>query len=448
MGAIDKNELLAAVARAGVVGAGGAGFPTAVKLAATPEVVIVNGAECEPLLKVDQQLAELRAGELVRALETVVASLGAKSGILAFKEKYKGALAALAQEIKGKPNLSIRTLGNSYPMGDEQVLVYEVLGRVVPEGGLPLACGALVINVESLLNVFDAYHNGAPVTQKYLTVTGSVKNPATFKVPVGIAMAEVVAAAGGATVPDPVIINGGPMMGKLEESLTNPVTKITKGLIVLPRNHPRAEAKRRGLSQMMRIAKTSCCHCAYCTELCPRYLLGHNLHPDTIMRLASYGQTGEGAQRAGQVFLCCECGLCEQACVMGLQPWRLNHELKGRLGPEVARLFKKDPAPKANRFRELRGYPIPKLVQKLGLAQYDSLKAPLKDFPAKPTLLKLALKQHLGAPSQPIVSVGERVQVGQTIAETPQGATGATVHASLPGRVESIDATHITIAAD
>ncbi|MDR0356744.1 MAG: SLBB domain-containing protein, partial [Deltaproteobacteria bacterium] len=377
---MDKAELISRVAQAGVVGAGGAGFPAALKLAASPEYVLVNGAECEPLLKVDQQLAEQKARELTLALSMVVSAVGAKKGILAFKEKYHGAVEALSQEIKDKPELSVRPLGNYYPMGDEQVLVYEVLGRIVPEGGLPLACGALVMNVESLLNVYAAAVNQTPVTEKYLTVTGAVRNPATFRAPIGASIEELVQNAGGATAPDPVVINGGPMMGKLELDFGAPITKTTKGLIVLPGNHPRALAKKRQLNQMLRTARTACCHCSFCTELCPRYLLGHRLNPDKIMRLASYGHTGEPPEKAAQVFLCCECGLCEMACVMDLQPWRLNHELKGQLGPTAAKALDKKAPTEVNRFREMRRYPIPKLVERLSLGAYDRLKAPLAEM--------------------------------------------------------------------
>jgi Na+-translocating ferredoxin:NAD+ oxidoreductase RnfC subunit len=445
---MDKSEIIGAVAAAGVVGAGGAGFPTAVKLASSPEYVLVNGAECEPLLKVDQQLAEARAPDLARALDLVVSALGAKAGVLALKEKYHGAVEALEKEIKGRPALSVRTLGNYYPMGDEQVLVYEVLGRIVPEGGIPLACGALVMNVESLINVLEAAEAHKPVTHKHLTVTGAVANPATYLVPVGISMAEAIGAAGGAEVPDPVVISGGPMMGKLEEDLMAPVTKTTKGLIVLPKDHPLASSKRRSLEQMMRTARTACCHCMYCTELCPRYLLGHDLSPDKIMRLASYGRTGEPSERAGQVFLCCECGLCEQACVMGLQPWRLNRELKGRLGPDAAKRLKKSSPASVNRFRSMRRYPIPKLIQKLSLSPFDRLSAPLSVYERAPGSVRLLLKQHLGPPSRPAVEVGAEVKLGQPVATPPEGAAGgAVIHSSINGRVKSIDQTSITITA-
>jgi Na+-translocating ferredoxin:NAD+ oxidoreductase RnfC subunit len=164
------------------------------------------------------------------------------------------------------------------------------------------------------------------------------------------------------------------------------------------------------------------------------------------MRLASYGHTGEEPSRSGEVFLCCECGLCEQACVMGLQPWRLNHELKTRLGPAVAKEFKKA-APKAtNSFRELRRYPIPRLVQKLGLSDYEGLKAPLVPYPDSPKEVRLLLKQHLGAPCQPTVALGDTVNVGDLVAKPAQGAMGAAIHASIKGRIAKIENDSITIA--
>jgi Na+-translocating ferredoxin:NAD+ oxidoreductase RnfC subunit len=444
---MDQASIIELVESAGVVGAGGAGFPAAVKLKANPEFILVNGAECEPLLKVDQQLAKTEAPKLAQALDILVEALGAKEGVFALKEKYQGALKALSREISARPRLSTRALGNYYPMGDEQVLVYEVLGRIVPEGDLPLACGALVINVETLLNIAASIFGEGPVTAKYLTVTGEVKNPATFLAPVGAAISDLVAAAGGATVPDPVAINGGPMMGKLETDFSAPVTKTTKGLIVLSSSHPRANSKALSMASMMRTARTACCHCMYCTELCPRYLLGHRLHPDKVMRIASYGHMGEPPSQCGEAFLCCECGLCEQACVMGLQPWRLNRELKMSLGPEIRDGFKKEAPSAANRFRELRRYPIPRLIQKLGLGAYESIKAPLAPYPGLPKKVKLMLKQHLGAPSSPVVGVGDKVATGQLVASPPKGALGANIHASIEGVVRDVSEKAVTIEA-
>jgi Na+-translocating ferredoxin:NAD+ oxidoreductase RnfC subunit len=445
---MNKAEVLKRVRRAGVVGAGGAGFPTAVKLAAEPEYILINGAECEPLLKVDQALIEAQAAVLLSALSALVEATGAREGLFATKEHYHGAVAALNRELPAFPGLRLVTLGNYYPLGDEQVLVYEILNRIVPEGGLPLARGVLVLNVESLMNVGLALAEERPVLEKYVTVTGAVREPATFKVPLGLTCAELVAAAGGATADDPVFISGGPMMGRLENDFQAPVTKTTKGLIVLARGHPWARAKSRALPEMMRLARAACCHCLHCTELCPRRLLGHNIHPDKLMRLAAYDPACENTAAATQAFLCCECGLCELACVMGLQPWRLNRELKKRLGElGVKNPHRGEPAA-VNPFRAWRQYPISKLVRLTGLSEYERLAAPLKDYPGQVTAVRLPLKQHLGDPGRPSVKLGESVARGQLVAAPAEGAIGANIHASIAGRVVDLDQTSLVIRKD
>lgn len=442
------DNLLNEIEEAGIVGAGGAGFPTAVKLKASPDCIVVNGAECEPILKVDQQLAEAFAQELMSTLQKLVTVLGAKRGIFALKEKYYQATKNLRKEAKNHPDLSIHALGNYYPMGDEQVLVYEVTGRIVPEGGIPLTCGVVVINVETLLNIYKAIELKKPVTEKYLTVAGAVKNPGTFKVPLGIGYAEIIAAAGGAIIEEPTLIVGGPMMGQVETNLDAPVTKTSKGLILLRKDHPLVLSKNRPIQEMMRIGKTACCQCMLCTDLCPRYMLGHRLHPDKLMRLASYNDTCEENAPATHAFLCCECGLCELACIMRLQPWKVNKELKKRLGAAGIKNPHRESPSQVNRFRSWRQFPIPKLIRMVGLAEYEYQPASLMDFPAQATSVRLRLKQHLGAPSSPAVSLHDKVVEGQMIATKDETGLGAHIHASINGRIAAIDDDCITIERD
>ncbi|MEG1799656.1 MAG: SLBB domain-containing protein, partial [Synergistaceae bacterium] len=318
------------IKQAGIIGAGGAGFPTHAKLSSNVECVIVNGAECEPLLRVDQELSVLYAKELVSALNALKEYLGAKRAVYALKGKYHKAIEAVGVEAAQFSDIEVALLPNVYPVGDEQVLVYEVLKRIVPEGGIPLAVGCVVVNAETLLNIYKAIFIDMPVTDKYITVTGAVNTPRTVLVPVGISFAEVIAMCGGMTEADCCVIEGGPIMGSVISSLASPVTKKTKGLVVLPHNHPLIAAKQRDLSSMMKVARSACCHCMLCTEVCPRNLLGHSIHPDKIMRVASYGDTCDANSTATEAFLCCECGLCEMACVMSLQPWKLNRELKSK----------------------------------------------------------------------------------------------------------------------
>ena len=188
---MDLKEL---VKNAGILGAGGAGFPTHVKISCQAEVVIVNGAECEPLLRVDQQIMELYAREVVEGLRLVVEHTGAKEGVIALKAHYKGAVAALTEVVQGMGNIRLHLLRAYYPAGDEQQIVYEVTGKVVPTGGLPLDVGAVVCNASTLLNVARAAE-GKKVVEKYVTIGGAVGQPKTVKVPVGMSCRELLEAA-------------------------------------------------------------------------------------------------------------------------------------------------------------------------------------------------------------------------------------------------------------
>jgi Na+-translocating ferredoxin:NAD+ oxidoreductase RnfC subunit len=439
------NEALTdKIKEAGVVGAGGAGFPTAVKLGSAPEYVIVNGVECEPLIQVDQQLTALYAPVLLKTLDYLVEALGARQGIFALKEKYVKAKQALDGVIAEYPRLCVKPLASAYPMGDEQALVYETIGRIVPEGGIPLNVGALVVNVESLLNIHHALE-GKAVVEKYVTVTGAVRNPCTFKAPLGISMRELIEKTGGATVKDPALIDGGPMMGKIERNLDAPIIKTSKAIIVLDSDHPLIVAKERPIEQMMRLSKTACCHCMMCSDLCPRQLLGHALFPDKLMRLASYNSTCETDAAATSAYLCCECRLCEYACIMQLQPWKLNRELKTRLKAAGIKNPHHAAPEKTNRFRQYRLYPVDKLVRQLGLAAFYHKEASLGEYDEAVLKVTLPLRQHFGAPALPVVKIGDVVRKGDRVASMPEEALGAHIHASIDGTVRSIDAAAIVI---
>lgn len=438
-------ELTEIVKWAGIAGAGGAGFPTHVKLAAKPEYVIVNGAECEPLLRVDRQLGAACAKELLAALSAVAKELGAKHAVYALKEKYHEAVSALSAEVKNFSGIEIFLLPNMYPAGDEQVLVYEVTKRIVPEGGIPLAVGCVVINVETLLNIYNAIHNGRPVTEKYLTVTGAVRNPATVKVPLGVSFEEVIALCEGPQIKDYAVIEGGPMMGKLVKELTAPVTKTTKGLILLPSEHPVIASKNKKLETMMKLARSACCHCMLCTDVCPRALLGHSMHPDKMMRIASYGGICDNSSDITEAFLCCECGLCEQACIMGLQPWKLHNELKRKLAANGIKNPRHNAPEAAHPFREYRKFPISRLVRRLGLNAYDAPALFAPELVLTPQSVTLPLRQSAGAPAVPVVAVGEHVAAGDLVAEIPERALGCRLHASISGEIKAITGKAIRI---
>jgi Na+-translocating ferredoxin:NAD+ oxidoreductase RnfC subunit len=385
-----------------------------------------------------------RAAEVLEGLKAIVKETGAEKGIIALKKKYKAAIEALGNGIQLGEPLEIFELGDFYPAGDEQITVYEVLKRIVPEGGIPLQVNVIVVNVETLLNVSNAI-KGIPVTHKYITVTGAVKKPVTVKVPVGISIREVIALADGATVEAFKVIDGGPMMGKVVANIDKPVTKTTKGIIVLPKDHSLIQGKERSIETMLRQARTACCHCALCTEVCPRNLIGHKLHPDKLMRLASYNSTCENDTSATEAFLCCECGLCETACIMSLQPWKLNQFLKEKLSRAGIKNPNNRQSLKINDFRDYRKFPVKKLIARLGLEAYN-VDAPLvedvdQDFPC----VVLERKQHIGAKAGSMVQVGDVVVLGQAVADVKDGELGARIHTSIGGKVQRIDENVIEI---
>ena len=433
------NEVSAKVRSAGVVGAGGAGFPTHVKLAARAEIVIVNGAECEPLLRTDQQLAALYPALLVEGLAQAMAATGAREGIIALKAKYQAAISALEPLLQ--PGMSIEILRDIYPAGDEVITIWLVTGRRVPPGGIPLDIGVVVSNVQTLINVARAL-DGQPVTSRTLTVTGTVPAPLTVTVPIGTTLSEVLALAGGQNS-GLAFIEGGPVMGALIEDLNRPVTKTTGGLIALPEDHPLIRQKQAGMRSVVQTAKTVCEQCCYCTELCPRHIIGHKLSPHLIVRAANYNNIGD-PEMLTTALTCSECGVCEvYACPVGISPRRINAALKAEMRSRGVKY--QGELNRADPMAEYRLIPSSRLAQRLGLAQWYHQDAPLSPASFEPETVVLKLKQHVGAPALPVVKPGDPVTRGDLVAEIPDGALGARVHASIDGVVAVVTPEAITV---
>lgn len=441
-----REEIIAAVKAAGVVGAGGAGFPTHVKINAGVDTVIVNGAECEPLLRAHQLLMDTESSKLLIGLKAVMLATGARRGVIGLKRKYAAAVNKLQAELQQakEQELELFFLADIYPAGDEQVLVHEVTGRIVPEGGIPLHVGVVVANVETLINIAEALA-GKPVTEKYVTVTGAVSRPATFKAPIGMAIRELIELAGGTTVRDYAVIDGGPLMGKLT-TVDQPVTKTTGGIIVLPADHSLVSQKNMPWPVVANRAKAVCCNCRVCTDVCPRYLLGHSLEPHRIMQALGRGQCN-ASDVVTQAFLCCECGACDTfGCTMGLSPRRVNAELKRQFG-QAGIKNQHNAKPQYPRItRQYRLIPAKRLLYRLGLEPYDG-NAPLVTNPVTTQAVRILLSQHIGIPAQPIVRVGTIVNKGDLIAVIPEGSVvGCNLHASISGQVSAVDEA-ITIQA-
>ena len=426
------------IRQAGIIGAGGAGFPTHVKLNTQAEYILLNGAECEPLLRVDQQLLRDHAEEILLGFEEARKLVNASKGIVGIKGKHAEVIKSLRKTIE-ELNLNQLTVGilpDMYPAGDEQVLVYELTGRVVPEASIPAAVGCVVINAETTLNLYRAIEKSEAVTMKYVTVSGDVPNPATVKVPVGTPVLEVLSLSGRTDFTNCRVIDGGPMMGPLLSDLSGYVTKKSKGFIVLPQDHPLVVKKERELRAAIHLNKTACEQCRLCTDLCPRHLLGHSTAPHKMVRALTYGQ--EAGESVAEALTCCQCNLCEYfSCPAGISPKMANVKYMNELRERGIRFSPTKEAYKVSAMREYRKVPTGRLIARLGLKQYDR-PAPLReDASFAPELVCLSLTAHVGAPAKPLVKEGDEVLCGQLIAEVPESSMGACVHASVEGIVES-----------
>jgi Na+-translocating ferredoxin:NAD+ oxidoreductase RnfC subunit len=415
----------------GVVGAGGAGFPTAVKLQTRASVFVVNAAECEPLLHKDKELLRHQSEPMLRGLQTAMDCVGAQEAVIGIKNKYDDVMELLGPQLPR--GVRLFPLSDTYPAGDEFILVHDVTGKVIPPGGLPKDVDAAVSNVETLVNVgLDR-----PVTHKYLTVAGAVKTPVTLRVPVGMSLGEAIDAAGGATVAPYAVLLGGVMMARLADGPDEPVTKTTGGIIVLPSDHLLALRHGAKWPQIARVGRSACDQCRFCTEFCPRYLIGHPIEPHAAMRALSFTEP-PNPTIAGTLY-CCECNLCSlYACPEDLDPKSVCVEAKP-LAREKGLVFKGRPEDvKPHPLADGRRVPTKRLMARLDLNRFQNV-GPLAERDFRPRRVVLPLKQHAGAPAEPTVRAGERVRVGDLVAQPAKGTLGARIHASIDGTVRSTD---------
>lgn len=436
----DAQTIRERVRAAGVVGAGGAGFPAHVKLQAQVDTFLVNAAECEPMLKVDQQLMAVQAERLIRGVQYAMTATGASAGIIALKEKYQKAINALTPLLPAGIRLHI--LPDVYPAGDEVLTIWMATGRRVPPAALPVSVGVVVNNVQTVLNIARAVEQQYPVTRRTLTVNGAVASPITLTVPIGMPLRDVLALAGGATVDDPGFINGGPMMGGLITSLDTPVSKTTGGLLVLPKSHALIQRRMQDERTVLSVAKTVCEQCRLCTDLCPRHLIGHELSPHLLVRAVNYQQAAT-PQLLLTALTCSECNVCESvACPVGISPMRINRMLKRELRALNHRY--EGPLNPEDEMAKYRLIPVKRLITKLGLSDWYH-DAPLAETDYSTDKTTLLLRQHIGASAIPCVEQGEHVVRGQCVADVPSGALGAPVHASIDGIVSEITEQSITV---
>ena len=289
------EEIVARVRDAGIVGLGGAGFPTAVKLQpkAPVDTLIINGAECEPYLTCDYRIMIENTDEIVRGARYIAKALGAPKILMGIEVNKPDAIA----EFEKYDDIQVVTLKKKYPMGGEKQLIYVAAGRKVKFGQLPADAGVIVNNVATCLAVCEAIEQGKPYTDAILTVSGrAVKNQLNVKVPVGTPISYIIESCGGEASSPKKVVLGGPMTGVAIKSYDNYVKKTTSGILLLTEKEAAAEAP------------TPCLNCGLCADHCPMHLMP--------MNTAFYSSAGDidNAAKLGGAMYCIECGVCEYVC--------------------------------------------------------------------------------------------------------------------------------------
>lgn len=423
------TQLLEAVAEAGVAGAGGAGFPTARKLDCRGRVdtLIINGAECEPLLHSDFHCLLHTGDRVLEGAQAIRAALGIGFLAVAVKRKRSARLAGFARAVESLPGARVLWLEDVYPSGDEHVLAFLATGRVPPQGGIPLSVGVLVHNVQTVAHVRDALR-GIPVTHRFCTVGGCVARPFVAEVPVGTPAEDLIDAAGGCTVPDPRFLEGGVMMGKLREFPFS-VSKTTSGVLVLPAGHPAVAEQDTRLGREADVSASVCDQCFACTETCPRHLLGHDIQPHLIMRRAR-AVLRDGAEPPETARFCCECGVCSLvACPLRITPRRLIAAIRKGLKKGVPVWPQAQGGAHPDFLR--KATPVGALKMRLALTKLDVEPAFLGPFPDPPRL-DIPLRGFGGSAATPAVRSGQTVWKGECVARGP----GGNVHSPMRGVAE------------
>lgn len=431
----SKSEIVSRILEAGVVGAGGAGFPTHVKAQARADVVIANGCECEPLVQSDRYVIEAATDDVLEGLALMMLATGAAAGYIAVRESQGDLVDLLGRAVGRVAGVEVATVKDNYPAGDEHLLVYEVTGRVVPQGGIPPDVGVVVSNVNTLANVARALR-GKPVTERIVSVCGDLPNPVIAEVPLGTAIGDVLALTGNdAGLAGKGILLSGVMMGEFTEDLTRPIDKRTGAVVVLPRDNEVIVRKSLPVETIVRRAASVCCQCTFCTELCPRHLIGHAITPHKIMR--SVGWTRVFTPDIAGALFCSGCGLCGvYACPMLLSPDRISFMVRAQMAKRGIKVAPEG-KPATDMVRPHRLVPHQRIVEKTGIMAYDRKLA--YGGAVRPKMVAIPLVQHSGAAARPVVKAGDRVGKGQLVASVPEGAIGAAVHASLEGVVASVN---------
>ena len=321
----SREELLAALSKSGIVGLGGAGFPTHVKLNVPPEKIeylVINGAECEPYVTSDTQTMLTRGKDIATALLALAELMGVRRAVIGIESNKARAIAAmraLAAELADKLTLTVQVLPAVYPQGGEKVLIHRTTGRVVPNGKLPIDVGCVVLNCTTLAAIGAYLESGMPLVEKCVTVGGgAVKEPQNLLVPIGTSMSDVIAFCGGYTESPQKLLYGGPMMGITVPDDTAPILKNTNAVLALTAREAKMPKQ------------TPCIHCGSCVNSCP-----FGLAPLMIATAAE--RRDAAALEELSVLSCMECGCCSFVCPANRPLVQTNKLAKAILREEKAK---------------------------------------------------------------------------------------------------------------
>ncbi len=434
-------ELKDLMKNAGIVGAGGAGFPSFAKLADGADTLVINGAECEPLLYTDYIIMKNEMDAVVGGVCAILDYAKIPRALICMKAHTAKRL-ALNEGDKLASRVYVKVLPDVYPMGDEISLIYQATGRVVRPGNLPITAGVIVYNTETMYNVHMALTQGKPLTEKWVTIGGNVKQPIVVRVPIGISVAELFKKYDIRVAENEVVLDGGPSMGKMINPDTATVTKTSKGFLILPNDIPAIQTKLISPDKAAARASTACCQCTRCTDMCPRHLLGYPLEPHKMVR-ASVHLADITPDLVKTATLCCACGICETlACCQGISPKAVINNFKGILAKNKIRYVANVDVEPAEE-REYRMLPSDRWMAVLGVSKYDKVGEYVgEDYSFKKVTIMMSA--HIGAPSVPAVSAGDRVNIGDVVAECGNGLS-LPQHASVNGKVLSVDDKKIVI---
>ena len=425
------QELKNLMQKYGILGAGGAGFPSYAKLAEGANLLLINGAECEPLLYTDYVLLKNELSTVLFGISEVLSHTGIPKALVAIKAHTAKRLGMADGECLTS-KIYIKVLPDVYPMGDEISLIYEATGRLVKPGKLPITQGIIVYNVETMYNLGRAVKFSEPVTKKWLTIGGAVKEPLVIKVPVGARVADIFKVLGINVPEDHSVIDGGPSMGKLINISTYAVTKTTKGILILPDETQAILSKKMSPQMATARAETACCQCTRCTDMCPRNMLGYPLEPHKMVRTAA-GVAEVMPEMVLSATLCCGCGICESlACCQGISPRAVIDNYKKILSQNKLR-FDLPGDYEVRAERDYRMIPSDRWMSALGITRFDRVAdyyGEINDF----SRVEIPLSSHIGAPSVIAVSDGDTVSAGDLIANAANGLS-LPQYASISGTV-------------